>query len=235
MQALQQVTSTQNKRPIRSFVLRKGRLTDAQARALQELWPRFGITSVSGLIDHRQLFSRVAPLVIEIGFGNGEATWRMARDEPEKDFIGIEVHKPGIGHLLQALEANGLNNVRIARADAVEFIRDQVPAGSLAEVRIYFPDPWHKKRHHKRRIIQTPFLDLLAERMLPGGLLHLATDWQPYAEHILEFCEAHPDLENLSPAGDYCEKPDWRPETKYELRGEKLGQASRDILFRRKI
>jgi tRNA (guanine-N7-)-methyltransferase len=220
-------------RTIRSFVLRKGRLTDAQSRALQDLWPGFGIAQQAGLVDTSLLFGRTAPLVVEIGFGNGEATWRMARNEPEKNFIGIEVHKPGIGHLLQALEAHGLANVRIACEDAVEFIRQRLADNCIDEARIYFPDPWPKKRHHKRRIIQAAFLDLLAAKMPPGGLLHLATDWQPYADHMLEACNEHPAFENQSPRGGVCPRPKWRPETKYELRGERLGQPSRDILLRR--
>ena len=221
-------------RPVRSFVLRKGRLTAAQARALEELWPKFGIDQDSGNPDLNRLFDRIAPLVIEIGFGNGEATWRMARDEPEKNFIGIEVHKPGVGHLLQALETHGIDNVRIAREDAVEFIGDRIEDAGIDEVRIYFPDPWPKKRHHKRRIIQAAFLDLLARKLKPGALLHLATDWQPYAEYMLEVTGAHPAFENLSATADYVPRPDWRPETKYELRGERLGQPSRDILLRHK-
>jgi tRNA (guanine-N7-)-methyltransferase len=218
-------------RPIRSFVLRKGRLTVAQSRALQELWPAFGIARDPGLINASALFGRTAPLVVEIGFGNGEATWRMAQNEQDKDFIGIEVHKPGVGHLLQCLESRQVSNVRIAQDDAVEFINDRLGDHCLDEVRIYFPDPWPKKRHHKRRIIQTGFLDLLAFKMKPGAVLHLATDWQPYAEHMLEVCNGHPAFSNQSPGKDYVPKPDWRPETKYELRGERLGQPSRDILL----
>lgn len=227
-------TPSKTHRPIRSFVLRKGRLTHAQARALETLWPQFGIDPSQHEIDPPSLFGRSAPLVIEIGFGNGEATWQMARNEPEKDFIGIEVHKPGVGHLLQALDAKKLNNVRIARDDAVEFIARQVPDKSLDEVRIYFPDPWHKKRHHKRRILQPAFLDLLAGKMAPGALMHLATDWEPYAEYMLEVCHAHEAFRNCSEDGPYVPKPEWRPETKYELRGERLGQPSRDILFVRR-
>ena len=211
--------------------MRKGRLTDAQARALEDLWPKFGIDSSADEIDPEQLFGRKAPLLIEIGFGNGNATWQMARNEPEKNFIGIEVHKPGVGHLLQALDSNDLSNVRIACDDAVDFLRERIPDSSVSEVRIYFPDPWPKKRHNKRRIIQSAFLDLLAQKMLTGGILHLATDWQPYAEFMLEVCDEHPAFENRSATGDYCEKPKWRPETKYELRGERLGQPSRDIIL----
>ncbi len=206
-------------------------MTHAQARALQELWPKFGIETSTGKIDVEQLFARDAPLLIEIGFGNGDATWQMARNEPDKNFIGIEVHQPGVGQLLLALESNDLTNVRIAREDAVEFIRDRIPDNSVSELRIYFPDPWPKKRHHKRRIMQTTFLDLLARKMVTGGILHLATDWQPYAEYMLEICNQHAAFENRSPDHAYCPKPEWRPETKYEKRGERLGQPSRDIIL----
>jgi len=206
-------------------------VTHAQARALQELWPKFGIETSTGKIDLEQLFARDAPLLIEIGFGNGDATWQMARNEPDKNFIGIEVHQPGVGQLLLALESNDLTNVRIAREDAVEFIRDRIPDNSVSELRIYFPDPWPKKRHHKRRIMQTTFLDLLARKMVTGGILHLATDWQPYAEYMLEICNQHAAFENRSPDHAYCPKPEWRPETKYEKRGERLGQPSRDIIL----
>ncbi len=212
--------------------MRKGRLTHAQARALDELWPKFGIEASTGELNLEQLFGREATLVVEIGFGNGNATWQMAGTEPGKNFIGIEVHKPGVGHLLQALESHKLTNVRIARDDAVDFLQDRIPDHSVSEVRIFFPDPWPKKRHHKRRIIQGGFLDLLALKMEPGGILHLATDWQPYAEYMLEICNQHPAFENRSPVHGYCLKPDWRPETKYEKRGERLGQPSHDLLFR---
>jgi tRNA (guanine-N7-)-methyltransferase len=223
-----------NHRPIRSFVLRKGRLTDAQSRALDELWPAYGIDQETGEIDIDPLFGRSAPLVIEIGFGNGDATWQMALDEPDKNFIGIEVHKPGVGVLLQALEKHKLSNVRVARDDAVDFIRDRIPAGSIDEVRIYFPDPWHKKRHHKRRIIQPAFLDLLATKMKSGGMLHLATDWIPYAEHMIEVCGLHPAFDDQSQGGDYSQRPDWRPQTKYESRGDRLGHRTSDILMKLK-
>jgi tRNA (guanine-N7-)-methyltransferase len=221
-------------RPVRSYVLRKGRLTPAQARALEELWPRYGIDPGEGHIEAHRLFGRAAPLLVEVGFGNGEATWRMARDEPGHDFIGIEVHPPGVGHLLQALEANGIGNVRIARSDAVDFIAARLEDHCLAGVRIWFPDPWPKKRHHKRRIIQPDFIALLARKLAPGGILHLATDWQPYADHMLSVLECADDFENLSPRGDYCEKPRWRPDTKFERRGERLGHVVRDLLYRRR-
>lgn len=218
-------------RAIRSFVLRAGRLTEGQSRALAVLWPKFGIDAQSGMIDVGHLFQRQAPLVVEIGFGNGEATWRMAQAEPEKNFIGIEVHQPGVGHLLQALESRQLTNVRIARCDAVEFLRDRMPGRSVSELRIYFPDPWPKKRHHKRRIIQPAFLDLITDRLREGGLLHLATDWQDYADHMLEVLTAHQELRNCSSSGRFCDQPHWRPHTKYETRGERLGHQVFDLMF----
>jgi tRNA (guanine-N7-)-methyltransferase len=221
-------------RPVRSYVLRQGRLTDAQARALKALWPVYGIDEADTPLDCRQLFGREAPLVVEVGFGDGAATWRMAQAEPDKNFIGIEVHQPGVGRLLQALDARQLDNVRIARADAVDFIRDRLAPDSISELRIYFPDPWPKKRHHKRRIVQAAFLDLLAARLAPGAILHLATDWEPYAEHMLEVLEAHPDFVNQSPDGGYSERPRWRPVTKFERRGDRLGHTSHDLVYRRR-
>lgn len=218
-------------RAIRSFVLRTGRLTEGQSKALTSLWPKFGINNEPGLINPTLVFERQRPLVVEIGFGNGEATWRMAEAEPEKDFIGIEVHRPGVGHLLQALESRQLDNVRIASCDAVEFLQERLPPQAISELRIYFPDPWPKKRHHKRRIIQREFLDLVASRVQPAGLLHLATDWQAYAEHMLELLTAHPAFRNFSATGGYSEKPGWRPDTKFEARGARLGHRSFDLLF----
>jgi tRNA (guanine-N7-)-methyltransferase len=220
-------------RPIRSFVLRGGRLTVAQQHALDELWPHYGIASTDLLLDFEDYFERQAEIIVEIGFGNGESTWRMAQQEPDKDFIAIEVHQPGVGHLLMALDKNHIENVRIACEDAVPFLKQRIPTGSLAGIRIYFPDPWPKKRHHKRRIIQPEFVSQLARSMAKGGTLHLATDWQPYADHMLEVMQASPDFSNLSPTGDYCDKPDWRPDTKYEKRGENLGHDVRDMLFER--
>lgn len=225
--------SENHSRPIRSFVLRGGRLTTAQQNALDELWPHYGIDHHDTTLAFDDYFDRHADVVVEIGFGNGESTWRMAQLEPEKNFIGVEVHEPGVGHLLMALDANDVDNVRIAREDAVPFLRHRIPDGSLAGVRIYFPDPWPKKRHHKRRIIQPEFVSQLARCLKPGGILHLATDWQPYADHMLEVLHASPEFRNISPTGDYCEQPDWRPGTKYERRGERLGHVVRDMLFER--
>jgi len=216
-------------RRVRSFVRRPGRLTPAQQRALAELLPVFEIhpdtDDVSKTFDHDQ------PLVIEIGFGNGEALAWMAANEPDKNFIGIEVHEPGVGRLLRAVQDKGLNNVRVAMRDAVEVLGGQIPAGGLAEARIYFPDPWPKKRHHKRRLVQAGFVELLAAAIGPGGLLHLATDWQPYAEWMLDQLEPCALFENL---GDpRVERPAWRPQTHFERRGERKGHTIVDLLYRR--
>lgn len=220
-------------RNIRSFVLRKGRLTIAQQHALDELWPHYGIERSETLLDFDNHFDHPADVIVEIGFGNGESTWQMAQQEPEKNFIGIEVHEPGVGQLLMALEEQHIDNVRIAREDAVVFLQQRIADESLAGIRIFFADPWPKKRHHKRRIIQPDFVRQLARCIRTGGILHLATDWQPYAVHMLEVMQSNPDFTNLSASGDYCERPDWRPYTKYEGRGERLGHKVRDLLYQR--
>jgi tRNA (guanine-N7-)-methyltransferase len=220
-------------RPVRSFVLRAGRLTEGQKRALDELWPLYGIDEGKYQLDLEILFGNDQPVIMEIGFGNGDATWQMALAHPEENYLGVEVHRPGVGHLLLKLEENGIGNVRIACEDAVELIRQRIPRGSLAGVRIYFPDPWPKKRHHKRRIIQAPFIGLLAEKMQAGGILHMATDWEQYAEYMLEVMHNSRDFKNLAPDGKSCPKPEWRPATKYEKRGERLGHSVFDLVFRR--
>lgn len=220
-------------RNIRSFVLRKGRLTTAQQHALDELWPHYGIEPGETVLDFDDHFGRSADVIVEIGFGNGESTWQMARAEPEKNFVGIEVHLPGVGQLLMALDEHSIENVRIACEDAVPFLQKRIATGSLAGVRIYFADPWPKKRHHKRRIIQPEFVQELARCLAKDGILHLATDWQPYAEHVLEVMRSNTEFSNLSASGDYCERPDWRPYTKYEKRGQRLGHEVRDLLYQR--
>ena len=220
-------------RPVRSFVLRAGRLTEGQKRALDELWPLYGIDEGENDLNLETLFGNDHPVIMEIGFGNGDATWQMALAHPEENYLGVEVHRPGVGHLLLKLEENGIGNVRIACEDAVELIRQRIPRGSLAGVRIYFPDPWPKKRHHKRRIIQAPFIGLLAEKMQAGGILHMATDWEQYAEYMLEVMHNSRDFENLAQDGKVCPKPEWRPATKYEKRGERLGHSVFDLVFRR--
>jgi tRNA (guanine-N7-)-methyltransferase len=220
-------------RNIRSFVLRKGRLTVAQQYALNELWPHYGIENAETVLDFNDHFEHPSDVIVEIGFGNGVSTWQMAQQEPENNFIGVEVHEPGVGHLLLALEEHHIENVRIVCDDAVEFLQKRIAPASLSGVRIYFPDPWPKKRHHKRRIIQPAFVNLLAACMKPGAILHLATDWQPLADHFLEVMPGSADFVNLSDSGDYCERPEWRTYTKYERRGERLGHEVRDLLYQR--
>jgi tRNA (guanine-N7-)-methyltransferase len=222
------------RRQVRSYVLRGGRVTDGQQRALDEFWPRYGIAVGRSALDLAALFGNRRPVIVEIGFGNGEATWRMARAHPEENFLGIEVHRAGIGRLLLSLEEHGIANVRVACADAVGFLRERIAPAALAGVRIYFPDPWPKKRHHKRRLVQPAFVELLASRLAGGGILHLATDWEPYAEHMLEVLEAAPEFENLAAPGRTGARPNWRPRTKYERRGERLGHPVFDIVYRRR-
>ncbi len=220
-------------RRIRSFVLREGRMTPAQQRAFDTLWSRYGIDYQGRPHDFAASFAKQQPLVLEIGFGNGEALAWASEHDPQRNFIGIEVHGPGVGRLMNALATRDASNVRVYKHDAVEVLENEIAPASLAEARIWFPDPWHKKRHNKRRLIQPDFVALLASRMAPNGLLHLATDWQPYADHMLEVMEASPAWRNQSGAGHYAEKPDWRIETHFERRGLKLGHGVRDLLYRK--
>lgn len=221
-------------RKVRSFVLREGRLTKGQERAYASQWPRFGVDYRAATVDPASLFGREAPLVVEIGYGMGASLLAMAQAEPEKNFLGIEVHLPGVGALLLGIEEHALTNIRTLRHDAVEVLQQMLPEGSIDRLQLYFPDPWHKARHHKRRIVQPDFVALVVQRIRPGGLVHFATDWLPYAEWMLAVLQAEPGLENLSPTGDYVERPDWRPLTRFEARGERLGHGVRDLLFRRR-
>lgn len=218
-------------RPIRSFVRREGRITAAQQRALQELWPRYGI-EVGTAIDLAAVFPTQAPTFVEIGFGNGEALIAAAQANPAHNFIGIEVHRPGVGNLLRALAAADATNVRVVCADAVAVLRDMLPPAMLAGAFIFFPDPWHKTRHHKRRLIQPEFVALLGSRLRPGAVVHLATDWRDYAEHMLAVFAAAPAWTNLAGAARFVPRPASRPHTKFERRGERLGHATFDMLFR---
>jgi tRNA (guanine-N7-)-methyltransferase len=221
-------------RSIRSFVVRAGRMTAGQQKALAEHGPALGVPYEARPLDFDALFGRRAPRVIEIGFGNGEHLAALAAVRPESDFLGIEVHPPGVGHLLHLVAAQGLTNVRVSNHDAVEVLAQQIPPASLDEVLILFPDPWHKKRHHKRRIVQDAFLDLVASRLKAGGMLRLATDWVPYAQHMLECLQRSPHYENLSPTGDYVPRDAVRAPTRFERRGERLGHEVRDLAFRRR-
>jgi tRNA (guanine-N7-)-methyltransferase len=220
-------------RTIRSFVRREGRLTPGQQRALDKLWPEFGIDENNEPLDLNSLFGRDAPRVLEIGFGNGASLAEMAAKQPEQDFIGVEVHRPGVGQLLKSIDNEQLNNVRVACTDAVELLKTRIADKSLDRVQIFFPDPWHKKRHNKRRIIQPAFVNILASKLKHGGHLHLATDWQDYAEQMLVDVSANDRFQNCSHAGDYIERPDYRPLTKFEQRGHRLGHGVWDLLFKR--
>jgi tRNA (guanine-N7-)-methyltransferase len=218
-------------RAIKSFVLRQSRVTKAQEEALANLWPVFGLEPSDMLLDFPSLFGRVAPVTLEIGFGNGDSLAQMAAAAPERDFIGIEVHTPGVGHLLKLIGDKGLQNVRVMNTDAVEILQQRIPAHSLDRVQLFFPDPWHKKKHHKRRIVQTPFVTLIASRLQTGGVFHLATDWQPYAKHMVEVLENHSDWHNLAENPPYSPRPDSRPFTKFEQRGLRLGHGVWDLLY----
>ena len=221
-------------RPIRSFVMRAGRMTVGQSRALDELWPNYGVEYSPAALSLDALFGRHAPRSLESGFGNGEHLAALAAAHPERDYFGIEVHRPGVGHLLMLAQTRDLRNLRVSDHDAVEVLRDQVPPASLDEVLVLFPDPWHKKRHHKRRLIQPPFVELIASRLATGGLFKLATDWEPYAVQMLEVLSAAKDaFINLSPSGDWMPRPDERAPTRFEMRGERLGHGVWDLAFRR--
>jgi tRNA (guanine-N7-)-methyltransferase len=218
--------------PVRSFVRRAGRMGSGQQRALAELAPRFVVPYDAKPLDAPGLFGRHAPLVLEIGFGMGAATAQIAQAHPDIDYLGIEVHEPGVGALLRLVGQAGLANLRIVQHDAVEVVQHMIAPASLAGGHIFFPDPWPKKRHHKRRLIQPPFVSLLATRIAPGGYLHCATDWEEYAQQMLEVLAAEPLLQNT--AGDFAPRPEWRPQTKFEARGLRLGHGVWDLLFRRR-
>jgi tRNA (guanine-N7-)-methyltransferase len=219
-------------RPIRSYVLRQGRTSAAQQRALDTLYTRYGLPYSPNCIDARELFGRDAPLVLEIGSGMGETTAAIAAAQPDTNFIAVEVHGPGVGSLLNRIEAQALGNLRVIRHDAVEVLEHMIADDSLAGLQLFFPDPWPKKRHHKRRLVQPAFVALAARKLAPGGYLHVATDWQEYAEHILTVLCGEPLLENT--AAGFAARPAHRPLTKFEQRGLALGHPVRDLLFRRR-
>lgn len=221
------------RRAIRSFVLRQGRFSPAQQRAFDELWPRFGLDYQGSPRDFDAAFGRSAPRVLEIGFGNGEALrWAAARD-PDRDHVGIEVHAPGVGRLLNALAEDDARNVRLYHHDAVEVLEHEIADASLDEVRIYFPDPWHKKRHNKRRLVQPDFAALLVRKLAPDGRLHLATDWRDYAEHMWDVLDATGGLRNRAGDRGHLPRPDWRPQTHFETRGQRLGHGVWDLIYDR--
>ena len=218
-------------RSIRSFVVRAGRMGTGQMRALEQLGPRFVVPYSPAPLDAPALFGHTAPLVLEIGFGMGDATATIAQTLPDTDFLGVEVHTPGVGALLKHIDERQIGNIRIVQHDAVEVLEHMIPPGALAGVHIFFPDPWHKKKHNKRRLIQPPFVARLVTRLAPGGYLHCATDWQPYAEQMLEVLSAEPALQNT--AEGYAPRPEYRPLTKFEARGLRLGHGVWDLVFRK--
>ena len=226
-------TVADGERRVRSFVLRQGRFTEAQQRAFAQLWPRYGLDYAGGPRDLDAAFGRQAPRVLEIGFGNGEALLHSARQDRARDHLGIEVHAPGVGRLLNALAREDLGHVRIHNHDAVEVLQHEIADGALDEVRIYFPDPWHKKRHHKRRLVNPAFAALVVRKLAPGGRLHLATDWADYAEQMWDVLDATAGLRNRAGPRGHVARPDWRPQTHFEARGRRLGHGVWDLLYDR--
>lgn len=222
------------RREIKSFVRREGRLTPGQQKALDQLWPLWGIDDADTLLDLTTLFGRDNDKVLEIGFGNGASLAEMAANQPDLDFIGVEVHRPGVGQLLKAIDDQQLTNLRVASTDAVALLKNRIADGALHRVQLYFPDPWHKKRHHKRRIIQPAFVAVLAAKIAAGGTLHMATDWQDYAQQMLQDLSASQDFINLGNADGFIARPDYRPLTKFEQRGHRLGHGVWDLLFERR-
>jgi len=223
-------------RSIRSYVLRAGRITPAQQRALEQHWPRFGVEFQPAVLDLGALFGRAAPCTLEIGFGNGEHLLQRALAQPQRNFLGVEVHRPGIGHLLLAAAAAGAANLRVIAHDAVEVLREQIAPGSLDEVQLLFPDPWPKKRHHKRRIVQHPFVALIASRLSEGGRLHMATDWEAYAAEMLEVLNGCALLANCANGGGFIDAGavQARTATRFQRRGERLGHRLRELMYRRR-
>ena len=227
------MNESQAHRRIRSFVRREGRLTSGQERAIATLGPQLLLDPQGGFLDLTEVFGRTSPVTLEIGFGNGESLATQAQAHPERNYIGIEVHRPDVGHLLQIVERLNLDNLRVFNADAVEVLEHCIADDSLAGIQIFFPDPWHKKRHHKRRLIQPEFVALLTRKLAPGGRVHLATDWGEYAEHMCEVMEAAPDLTNLHGPREFAPQPTDRPPTKFEQRGKRLGHGVWDLIYRR--
>ena len=221
--------NSKHHRPIRSFVKREGKMTKGQINAIEQLWPSYGVDLSDGLLDFESLFNGSGYTILEIGFGNGLSLADMAEAEPDNHFFGVEVHQPGVGSLLVQVKKRSLENIRVSNSDAVDVLRQQIPDASLDRVQIFFPDPWHKKRHNKRRLIQPDFVNNLLTKLKPNGVIHVATDWEHYAEHILEVLSANQALRNT--ATDFAPKPDYRPNTKYEERGKRLGHGVWDIVF----
>lgn len=218
-------------RKVRSFVRRGGRLTSAQQHALDELMPKYGLTPVGACFNFDSAFSKPGPVYLEVGFGNGESLFQMAQSHPERNYLGVEIHRPGIGRLLRLLDQNGVENVRVISGDAKEVLADFVSEGSLDGIYLFFPDPWQKKRHHKRRLVQSDFVHMVQRSLKFGGVFHMATDWQDYAEHMMTIMESSPGFVNLAGKSQFSKRPEYRPITKFERRGERLGHGVWDLIY----
>ncbi|MFQ5995315.1 MAG: tRNA (guanosine(46)-N7)-methyltransferase TrmB [Acidiferrobacterales bacterium] len=218
-------------RSVRSYVRREGRITRAQSRALAQLWPTYGVVAQGGLLNFVELFGRKAPVFVEIGFGDGNGLCALARTHPQNNYLGIEVYRPGVGSLLLKLEAAAINNVRVIREDAAHVFAARIPDASLQAIYLFFPDPWPKKRHHKRRLVQTHFVELVATKLKPGGCFHVATDWQDYADHIMAVAAQVPALEKASGAADFAQRPEFHQLTRFERRGQALGHQIWDLVY----
>lgn len=218
-------------RRIKSFVLRASRMTDGQKEAFDRHWTEKGLTVADGMQDFTEVYGRTAPVVLEIGFGMGQSLIDMGKARPDLDYLGVEVHMPGVGRILRDAEAESINNLRVYKEDAIEVLHQCIPDGSLERVQLFFPDPWHKKKHQKRRIVQPDFVQLLRKKLKPGGCFHMATDWENYAEHMMEVMSAAEGFSNEGGAGKYVPRPEFRPMTKFEKRGERLGHGVWDLIF----
>ncbi len=223
--------AVEHPRSIKSYVVRSGRMTPGQEKAYQDNWSQYGVAADGRILDFLPLFGRDAPVILEIGFGMGDSLLTMAMQHPENNYLGIEVHKPGVGRLLGNIKKQALTNLKVVKFDAIEVLTKQIADESLTAIYLFFPDPWHKTRHHKRRIVQDDFIQLVRQKLLPGGQFHMATDWGDYAQHMLEHMQRAEGFKNMSRDGTYIPRPDYRPVTKFERRGERLGHGVWDILF----
>ncbi|MGB0282305.1 MAG: tRNA (guanosine(46)-N7)-methyltransferase TrmB [Neptuniibacter sp.] len=230
-QSQEQGEEKKHMRTVKSFVLRAGRMTEGQQKAMEDVWPQMGLELQNGMLNLADVFGREAPVVLEIGFGMGDSLIEMAKDQPEKNYIGIEVHRPGVGRILSNAEKAGLNNIQVFCDDAIEVLAQCIPDSSLDCIQLFFPDPWHKKRHHKRRIVQPEFAQTLRKKLKVGGVFHMATDWENYAEHMMEVMSVAEGYQNVAGNGQYSPQPEWRPVTKFQKRGERLGHGVWDLMF----
>ncbi|WP_432471575.1 tRNA (guanosine(46)-N7)-methyltransferase TrmB [Amphritea sp. HPY] len=229
----QQPEEKKHMRTVRSFVIRGGRMTEPQEKAYKEVWPAMGLNLDKGMLDFSEVYGRTAPVVLEIGFGMGDSLISMAKAMPEKNYLGVEVHRPGVGRLLNNAKTEELTNIRVFDTDALDVLAQCVPDGSLDTVQLFFPDPWHKKKHNKRRIVQAAFAETIRQKLKVGGQFHMATDWENYAEHMMEVMSAAPGYSNSAGEGQFSPQPEWRPVTKFQKRGERLGHGVWDLMFER--